>query len=143
MKKEYVSIKFPEPTSVGERDWGKEDLLVLVPKKYSMKRLELKKGKHGGLQYHHKKDESGYMVSGELMLKYDDGDGNLVEKIVGPGAVYHFPPGSVHQTLAITDCVIIEASTPHFNDRVRVEKEYGLDDNDGLPSTTEDEVELK
>ena len=143
MKKEYVSVRFPKPKSVGERDWGKEDLLVLVPKKYSFKRMELKAGKHGGLQYHHKKNECGYMVSGELMLKYDDGDGNLVEKIVGPGAVYHFPPGSVHQTLAITDCVIIEASTPHFNDRVRVEEDYGLPFDGGLPSTTEDEVEVR
>jgi len=54
---------------------------------------------------------------------------------------FHFPPGAVHQEEAITDCTIIEASTPHFNDRVRVEEKYGVNINGGLPSTTIDEVE--
>ena len=38
---------------------------------------------------------------------------------------FHFPPGSIHQR-AITNCEMIEASTPHFNDRVRVEKKFGI-----------------
>jgi hypothetical protein len=46
----------------------------------------------------------------------------------------------VHQTEAITDVVYIEASTPHFNDRVRVEDKYGVESTGGLPSTTIDEV---
>ena len=40
---------------MGKRNWGKEDLLVLIPKKLTLKLLELKKGKKGGLQYHRKK----------------------------------------------------------------------------------------
>ena len=38
---------------------------------------------------------------------------------------------------------IIEASTPHFNDRVRVEKKYGLEIKDGLPTTQLKNVILK
>lgn len=56
-------------------------------------------------------------------------------------ASFHFPPGAVHQEEAVTDCVIIEASTPHFNDRVRVEESYGQIIDGGLQSTTIDEVE--
>jgi hypothetical protein len=52
----------------------------------------------------------------------------------------HFSPGLVHQTEAITDVVYIEASTPHFNDRVRVESDYGLQLEEGLPSTSLEEV---
>ena len=43
-------------------------------------------------------------------------------KILSKGKIFHFPPGVIHQEKALTDVEIIEASTPHFNDRVRVEK---------------------
>jgi quercetin dioxygenase-like cupin family protein len=64
----------------------------------------------------------------------------MQERIVGPGDVVHFPPGLVHQEEAITDCVLIEASTPHFNDRVRMEEAYGVESSGGLPSTELSEI---
>ena len=67
----------------------------------------------------------------------------MKEKILKPGTSFHFPPGAVHQEEALTDCIIIEASSPHFNDRVRVEEKYGMSSKDGLPSTLENEVEFK
>ena len=78
-----------------------------------------------------------------MLLRYDIGDGKLKERILKAGESFHFPPNTVHQEEALTDLEIIEASTPHFNDRVRVEEDYGLPFDGGLPSTTEDEVELK
>jgi hypothetical protein len=54
--------------------------------------------------------------------------------------VVHFAPGMVHQEIAVTDCVLIEASTPHFNDRVRVESEFGEADDSGLPTTVEEQI---
>ena len=59
------------------------------------------------------------------------------------GDCFNFPQGFVHQEEAITNCEIIEASTPHFNDRVRVEKEYGLEKSLGLRSTLKKDVILK
>jgi mannose-6-phosphate isomerase-like protein (cupin superfamily) len=131
---------FPKSEDMGARTWGNEVLLALVPGKYTMKRREVRAGERGGLQYHHLKDEVGVMISGEMIVRIDDGSGKLIERIVGPGDVMHFAPGLVHQTEAITDVVYIEASTPHFNDRVRVEAEYGLELEEGLPSTTLEEV---
>ena len=143
MKKKHVNVVFPNIKNLGNRDWGEEDLLVLIPKLLSLKRIKIKKGSKGGLQYHHKKNECGYLVSGNLIIRYDEGDGKLKEKILNPGASFHFPPGAVHQEEALSDCIIIEASSPHFNDRVRVEEEYGLSSKDGLPTTLENEVKLK
>jgi hypothetical protein len=78
-----------------------------------------------------------------MIIRTDNGSGELIERIVGPGDVVHFAPGVVHQEEAITDCVLIEASTPHFNDRVRVEEIYGNSETEGLPTTSlEDIVEL-
>lgn len=134
-------IHFPEPKSMGERDWGEETLLAVVPGHYSFKHLLLKAGAKGGLQYHHKKEECGYLVSGQMIIRSDAGDGTLREHLIGPGRVFYFPVGSVHQEEAVTDCVILEVSTPFANDRVRVEAEYGLPVGEGLPSTTLEQVE--
>lgn len=131
---------FPAPEDMGERSWGTETLLALVPGKYTLKRLEVLAGEKGGLQYHHLKDEVGVVISGTMIVRYDNGVGVLSERIVGPGEVIHFGPGLVHQTEAISDVVYIEASTPHFNDRVRVELNYGLTEVGGLPTTSLDEV---
>jgi len=133
---------FPEPKSVGDRPWGTEDLIALVSKQFSVKRLKIKAGNKGGLQYHRLKDEVAVMISGNMLIRYDLGDKVLREKIVGPGEVVHFPPGLVHQEEALTDCEIIEASSPHFNDRVRVEEEYGLGEPIGLPTTNQDEIKV-
>ena len=142
MKKIPVPL-FPEAESVGPRDWGKEELLVLSSGNYTMKKLSVKAGQKGGLQYHRLKDEASYILSGEMILRYDDGTGSLVEKKVKAGDWFHFPAGCVHQEEALTDVERIEVSTPHFNDRVRVEDNYGIDSNGGLTTTSESEILLK
>jgi len=134
-------VIFPEPEDLGFRTWGVETLLALVPGKFSFKRLEMKAGTKGGLQYHQLKDEVQILISGKLLIRYDDtGSGSLKEKTIESGDCVHFYPGLVHQEEALTDCVLIEASTPHFNDRVRVEERYGVETNGGLPSTTLQEI---
>jgi hypothetical protein len=137
------STVFPQAQSVGERPWGTEDLLALVSKQFSVKRLKIKAGNKGGLQYHRFKDEVAIMISGQMLIRYDLGDKVLKEKIINAGDVVHFPPGLVHQEEAITDCEIIEASSPHFNDRVRVVEAYVFGKPKGLPTTVANEIELR
>ena len=137
------SVVFPVAQSVGERPWDTEDLLALVSKQFSVKRLKIKAGNKGGLQYHRFKDEVAIMISGQMLIRYDLGNKILQEKIVNAGEVVHFPPGLVHQEEAITDCEIIEASSPHFNDRVRMEEAYGFEKSQGLPTTQEEDIEVK
>ena len=144
MEKNFLQPKFPKPESVGDREWGTEELLVLVSGKYSLKKIFLKAGCKGGLQFHRQKNECGIIISGKMIVKFDDGAGALVEKTVGEGDVFHFEPGVVHQTEAISDTVYIEASTPHFNDRVHVENIYGLSkESGGLPTTSVDQIEIR
>ena len=135
MKKKHINVKFPIKKDLGKRTWGKEILLSLIPKILSLKLLKLKKGKKGGLQYHHKKNECGYLISGKLQITYQNEKSKLVKKILTKGKTFHFQPGLIQQEKALSDCQIIEASSPHFNDRVRVEKKYGLPITEGLPST--------
>ena len=133
---------FPKPKKLGQRNWGEELLLVLIPKVLSLKILKIKKNKMGNLQYHHKKNECGYIVSGSLLVKYEKKK-KIYKKILKKGDCFHFPPGAIHQEQAITNCTIIEASSPHFNDRVRVEAKYGMKTGKGLPSTRKSDVVFK
>ena len=129
MKKK--TVLFPKQVKLGKRDWGDEILCALIPKKISLKILKLKKGKKGGLQYH------------RLLIRYEGTNGKLKKKIMKKGDSFYFPPGSIHQEEALTNCEIIEASTPYFNDRVRVEKKFGLSDISGLRTTKAREIKLK
>ena len=116
------------------RDWG-EEVFIEGNAHYLFKRLDMRAGTKGGLQQHVEKDETFYLCSGVAIVRADRGDGTLVETQMDPGEAYHIPPGATHQVEAVTDCVFFEASTPHYNDRVRMEAFYGLPTGGGLPTT--------
>lgn len=132
---------FLQPKSVGDREWGTEELLYNCDGFYSFKLLTIKKGMKGGLQYHHFKDECTFIVSGELEVCYDLNDGEGLRTVVlRAGQSIRFPTGMVHQEHALTDVVRVEVSTPYYNDRVRVESSYGMGDPVGLQTTKVSEV---
>ena len=108
-----------------------------------LKKLTIAAGSKGGLQYHRLKDECGYLISGKMIIRYESPNGQIVERIIDAGESFHFPPGVVHQEEAVEDCVIIEGSTPHFNDRVRMEEYFGLGMPEGMPSTELKDIEQR
>lgn len=141
---DHIIVEFTTPKDVGPRNWGREILVAHVPGLYTGKVLMINAGSKGGLQYHHLKNECAYLYSGEMWFYYDAGDGKLQRKKMVAGDSVHIPPGAVHREEAITDCVIFETSTPHFNDRVRVEERYGETiPEGGLPTTSIDQVETR
>uniref|UniRef100_UPI00397C3C9A cupin domain-containing protein n=1 Tax=Salmonella sp. SAL4436 TaxID=3159891 RepID=UPI00397C3C9A len=76
------------------------------------------------LQYHNKKDETIYVHAGRLLFVVDEGAG-LTEKELGPGESFHIKPLTKHRMVGITDCDILEVSTPELDDVVRLEDAYG------------------
>jgi mannose-6-phosphate isomerase len=58
------------------------------------------------------------------MLVVDEGNG-LTEREMKPGESYHIKPGTKHRMIAISDCYVLEASTPELDDVVRLEDAYG------------------
>ena len=137
-----LAPNFTRAQDMGERPWGAEELLSLIDGKLMLKRLLIKAGNKGGLQYHRFKDECGILLSGKMIIRYLEG-GELTEKLIESGDCFHFPPGCVHQEEAVEDCVIIEGSTTVFNDRVRVEEEFGLGDPEGMQTSNISEVEFR
>ena len=94
----------------------------------------MKAGTKGGLQFHREKDEAFYLFGGEAIVRTDNGNG-LEEIRMLSGEGYHIPAGAIHQVEAVTDCLLIEWSTAHYDDRVHVESRYGLAEAGGLPTT--------
>jgi mannose-6-phosphate isomerase-like protein (cupin superfamily) len=117
-----------------DRDWGKE-VVVAHTEHYLGKVLLMNAGTKGGLQYHVEKEETFFLFSGQALVRTGE-DGKILETLMLPGQSMHVPPGAIHQVEAVTACVFFEASTPHFDDRVRVEEDFGLIlPPGGLPTT--------
>ena len=108
-----------------EKPWGYE-LIWALTDVYCGKILFVEAGHSLSLQFHTEKDESWLVQSGRAKVELSRaGDAMLNEEIVGPGAAFHFEPGTVHRVTAIEDTTIIEASTPQLDDVVRLEDAYG------------------
>jgi quercetin dioxygenase-like cupin family protein len=138
--KNLSKVSFPKSKDLGKRLWGQEILLAFIKNKFTFKLLKLKKNRQGGLQFHRKKNEVGYLLKGKLKLFFSEDGKILKKKILTRGSVFHFPPRSIHQEIALTDCEILEISTPYFNDRVRVEEYFNLKANSGLSTTTLNQI---
>ena len=106
-----------------EKPWGYE-LWWARTDRYVGKLLHVKAGHQLSLQYHVVKDETIHLQRGELVLVVDEGEG-LVERRLAPGDSYHIAPGTRHRMIAVTDCDVLEVSTPEVDDVVRLEDAYG------------------
>ncbi len=111
------------PVTRVEKPWGYE-LIWAHTERYVGKTLHIKAGERLSLQYHRVKDETIHVQSGELRFIVEE-DGALAERLLGPGESYHIKPGTKHRMMAITDCDVLEASTPELDDVVRLEDQYG------------------
>ncbi|RKG92299.1 MAG: cupin domain-containing protein [Myxococcaceae bacterium] len=106
-----------------EKPWGHE-LIWAHTERYVGKLLHVKAGHKLSLQFHERKDETIHVQSGKLLFVVDEGQG-LIEKEMNPGESYHITPFTKHRMVAITDCDILEVSTPELDDVVRLEDSYG------------------
>ena len=108
-----------------DKPWGYE-LIWALTDTYCGKVLFVRAGHALSLQFHRVKDESWFVQSGRAKLELGDaGQAALAEEVVGPGYAFHYTPGTVHRVTAIEDTTILEVSTPHLDDVVRLEDAYG------------------
>ena len=110
-----------EPRRV-DKPWGWE-LIWADTDLYVGKILFVRAGESLSLQFHNEKDESWYVAraAGAKLELGDVGQGILNAEVITEGASFHFAPGTVHRVTAIEDTTILEVSTPHLDDVVRLE----------------------
>jgi mannose-6-phosphate isomerase len=113
-----------EPRKV-EKPWGYE-LIWAEADHYVGKVLFVRAGESLSLQFHRVKDESWLVQEGRAKLELGSaGDAVLKEEVIGAGATFRFRPGTVHRVTALEDTTIVEVSTNHLDDVVRLEDRYG------------------
>jgi quercetin dioxygenase-like cupin family protein len=71
------------------------------------------------------KDETIFLFAGEMRFWAGPSLERLEEVKLGPGDAFRVVPGTIHRMQAVTDCDIMEASTPHLEDVVRIQDRYG------------------
>jgi mannose-6-phosphate isomerase-like protein (cupin superfamily) len=105
------------------KPWGHETIWAHTDR-YVGKILHIKAGHALSVQYHNKKDETVHLLSGELIYRVKLGD-ELEDMHLTRGQSFRITPGTVHQMEAVTDCDILETSTPELDDVVRLQDRYG------------------
>ena len=112
-----------EPRTV-EKPWGWE-LVWAETELYAGKLLFVRAGESLSLQYHERKDESWLVRDGRARLELGEADGELETVEIGPDDAFRFRPGTLHRVTAVDDLLVIEVSTAHLDDVVRVADRYG------------------
>lgn len=125
-----------------KKPWGWEKWIADGTPKfpYALKQIFMRAPNRSSLQFHAKKQETIYIEQGKGFLyysrdpididcyiseKYDKEEleyfiKNLTCKEIGPGCVFHVPPGFVHRVEAIEDLLMIESSTTELDDIFRL-----------------------
>ena len=109
-----------------EKPWGYE-IHWAKTDRYVGKVIHIEAGHALSLQYHNLKDETILLWSGRLLFELQNERENR-EWEMNPGERIHISPNVVHRMPAITDCDVIEVSTPEIDDVVRLEDRYGRKD---------------
>jgi mannose-6-phosphate isomerase-like protein (cupin superfamily) len=107
-----------------EKPWGHE-LIWARTDRYVGKILHVRAGHALSLQYHERKDETIHLLAGKLKFQSGGEGENLGERVLEPGDSFRITPFLRHRMIAVTDCDILEASTPELDDVVRLEDRYG------------------
>jgi mannose-6-phosphate isomerase-like protein (cupin superfamily) len=105
------------------KPWGYE-LIFAQTDRYVGKILHINQGQSLSLQYHEMKEETLYVVDGELTLTIEY-DGDRRELPLRKGEAFHIPPHLIHRMFAVVDTDVAEVSTPELQDVVRLEDRYG------------------
>jgi mannose-6-phosphate isomerase-like protein (cupin superfamily) len=113
-------VRVPKPWGY-ETIWAKSD-------RYVGKILHINAGHELSVQFHNKKDETIHLLSGEIVyrVQQDPSQKDRLEDVrLKVGESFRITPGTIHQMVAVTDCDVLEVSTPELDDVVRLSDKYG------------------
>ena len=125
-----------EPTHIPkivEKPWGRE-IWYADQAAYAGKVLEVKQGRRLSLQYHERKTETLYLLSGKVLLTLrtiassETPAVSLVtpadQRVWLAGQALHVPVRTIHRFEALEDSVLLEVSTPDLTDVVRLQDDF-------------------
>ena len=119
-----VSLDFyGKPAKVVNKPWGREEWLNL-DERGCYKRILITRGTKTSFQYHERKEETNYIVSGQAEFWLENDLGEIEKKTCGPGTFMTVKPPKKHRVIALTDLILLETSTPEVDDVIRISDDY-------------------
>jgi mannose-6-phosphate isomerase len=109
-------VRVPKP-------WGYEIIWARTDR-YVGKILHINAGQALSVQYHERKDETVYLLRGQLIYRVKFGE-EMRDVRLREGEAYRITPSTVHHLEAVTDCDVLEVSTAELDDVVRLTDRYG------------------
>jgi mannose-6-phosphate isomerase-like protein (cupin superfamily) len=107
-----------------EKPWGWELHWTPADLPYMGKLLHINADARLSLQVHDAKSESWLLVSGRCKVVWENTDGELKETELTAGYGYTCSLGQQHRLVGITDCDIIEVSTPEQGTTWRLQDDF-------------------
>ena len=108
-----------------DKPWGYE-VIWAETDDYVGKIMEINPGHRMSLQYHEQKEETVYVLKGNLIIWHSKNFEDCT--MLGPNEVYHVIPKVIHRfgcpTGQKSPTRIIEVSTNYLSDVVRLEDDY-------------------
>ncbi len=123
---QFDKLKFSNQPYVKrvEKPWGHELHWVPEGLPYLGKIEHVNAGCRMSLQIHDKKQESWFLMNGRAKVVWENAQGKLIETELEKGKGYTCALGQKHRLVGITDCDIIEVSTPEMGTTYRLEDDY-------------------
>jgi mannose-6-phosphate isomerase-like protein (cupin superfamily) len=113
------------PVTHVAKPWGHETIWARS-ERYVGKILHINAGHELSVQYHNRKDETIHLLSGQIVYRVQNKRDNVLDDVeLKVGESFRITPGTIHQMVALTDCDVLEVSTPEIDDVVRLSDKYG------------------
>ena len=109
------------------KPWGREEWIELNDV-YCYKRIYINAGYKTSYQYHIKKRETNYIISGEAEIWLENNEGIVEKRIMKAGEFFNVTPPKKHRVIALTDIILQEVSTPEVDDVIRIEDDSNRSD---------------
>ncbi len=103
-----------------ENPWGWE-LWLEHNDRYCYKRIFIKAGTRTSFQYHKKKLETNFIISGKAEVWLENDEGEIEKTMMTAGDYFTVSPPKKHRVIALTDVILQECSTPEVDDVIRIQ----------------------
>ena|SRR5258708_3513501 len=107
-----------------EKPWGWELHWTPADRPYMGKILHINAGSQLSLQAHDQKQETWMIMNGRAKAIWENAEGELTETELQPERGYSLAIGQRHRLAGITDCDVLEVSTPEIGTTYRLEDDY-------------------
>ncbi|GAC1500518.1 MAG: hypothetical protein NVS1B10_04170 [Candidatus Saccharimonadales bacterium] len=107
-----------------DKPWGYELHWVSPDAPYMGKIIHINAGARLSLQIHDEKQESWLLVSGQAAVIWENDSGELIQTELQPQHGYSTKIGQRHRLVGLTDCDVVEVSTPEKGTTWRLDDDY-------------------